>query len=289
MQTNDPQGFDRRTCLYHYTSAAGLDGILRQRLLRASDTAFLNDWQEIIYAAEPLIDRMSELLESVRQDDATRDPQQMTRSSIVKSALNAIKRFAHLDKDMPTPNPGQYIDGATYVACLSEEHDQLGQWRAYGQRGYAIGFRKVGLEQTSGQLKKVVYGENGINEICKTIIDYFKTRRLVGHPGTHGYFDAMNFCMPLLAAVKHEAFQQEAEWRIIVSNYGGTGPPVKVRTSPRLIPYVELRFDPSCIAEIVIGPGGDFHAKRAVRAALRASNYNPDTVLITQSTAPFRG
>ena len=95
--------------------------------------------------------------------------------------------------------------------------------------------------------------------------------------------------MPRLAAVKHDAFQQEIEWRLIVSNYGGSAPPVKVRTSPRLISYIELRFEPSCIAEIVIGPGGDSHSERAVRAALRANNYDPSGVQISQSKAPFRG
>ena len=85
----------------------------------------------------------------------------------------------------------------------------------------------------------------------------------------------MNFCMPRLATAKHDAFKQEEEWRLILSKYGvGTPAQVKVRTSPQLTPYVELGFDQSCIAEIVIGPGGDSHSERAVRAALRANNYN---------------
>ena len=100
----------------------------------------------------------------------------------------------------------------------------------------------------------------------------------------------MNFCMPRLATAKHDAFKQEEEWRLILSKYGvGTPAQVKVRTSPQLTPYVELGFDQSCIAEIVIGPGGDSHSERAVRAALRANNYNPNEVQITHSRAPFRG
>ena len=60
--------FDRTEILYHYTSAVGLESILRQRCLRATDTVFLNDWQEVIFAAEPLIEQMEVLLGSVRQD-----------------------------------------------------------------------------------------------------------------------------------------------------------------------------------------------------------------------------
>jgi Protein of unknown function (DUF2971) len=274
----DADDFDRRSCLYHYTSAVGLESILRERVLRATDTAFLNDWQEITYAAKPLIAQM---------DDAINDPYQRSRL-IMEHALSAIKRFVRLDEDLPTPNTGQFIDGATYVACLSEEHDQLGQWRGYGQGGYSIGFRKDGLENLAGNLRKVRYGENGINEICNEILEHFRTRWL-GNPSIRGYSDALNFCMPLLSSVKHHAFQQELEWRIIVTDYSSRSPLVKVRTSPRLIPYVELRFDESCIAEIVIGPGGDFHSVRAVRAALQTNGYDSNQVRITHSEAPFRG
>ena len=81
----------------------------------------------------------------------------------MRSTRDAIKRFTHLDKDMSAPNPGQYLDGATYVACLTENHDQLGQWRGYGQEGYAIGFRKDGLEAMPGELRQVLYGDSGVD------------------------------------------------------------------------------------------------------------------------------
>ncbi len=288
---------DRRSCLYHYTSATGLESILRQRLLRATDTGFLNDLKEILYVAEPLIPRLDELVDAAIAYDAEHDPLQRTRTSMATSARDAIKRFTRLDKDMPTPHPGQYVDGATYVTCLSEAHDLLGQWRGYGQGGYAIGFTKTGLEAVttgkeavSAQLRKVTYGDTAVDDTCDEILDYLRNRPPRGHPGTHGYYDAVNFCMPLLATVKHDAFKQEEEWRLILSRYGvGTPAQVKVRTSPQLTPFVELGFDGSCVAEIVIGPGGDVHSERAVRAALRANGYDPDSVQITHSKAPFRG
>jgi Protein of unknown function (DUF2971) len=288
---------DRRSCLYHYTSATGLDSILSQRLLRATDTSFLNDMQEIIYAAKPLIPQMEALLVTFIQYDADNDPLQKVRSGRLGSTLSAIKRFTRLDADMRAPNPGQYLDGATYVACLSEDHDQLGQWRGYGQSGYSIGFQKDGLKQIPGQLhnvrygelRQVDYGDDAVNAVCDEIVEHCRTRPPARHPGTHGYFDALNFCMPRLASVKHAAFQQEAEWRLIVSKDSDQGLPARVRTMPRLIPYVELPFEDSWVAEIVIGPGGDSHSVRAVRAALRAHNYDTNKVQITHSEAPFRG
>lgn len=280
---------DRNSCLYHYTSATGLESILRQRLLRATDTGFLNDVQEIVYTAKPLLQQISELMEEVSRYDAEHDSLQRTRTRTLESSRDAIKRFTHLDDDMQTPHQGQYIDHATYVVCLTEKHDQLSQWRGYGQGGYAIGFRKDGLKDIVGQLRQVLYGDDGVHAICDEIIEFLRTRPPSGHPGTHGYFDALNFCMPRLASVKHDAFDEEVEWRLIASNYGGTAPPVKVRTSPRLSPYIELSFQSSCVAEIVIGPGGDRDSERAVRAALAAANFDPNAVQITQSRAPFRG
>jgi len=283
-------GFDRASCLYHYTSATGLDGILSQRVLRATDTGFLNDWKEVVYVAEPLIPRLSELVGEAVEYDAEHDPLQKTRTRMAESARDAIKRFTRLDDDMPEPNPGQYVDGATYVACLTENHDQLGQWRGYGQTGYSIGFTKGGLEKVSANLQKIAYGDAQRDSICDEILEYLQTRPSRGHPGTHGYYDAVNFCMPRLATVKHDAFKQEEEWRLIVSKYGvGTPAEVRVRPSPRLTPYIELAFETSCVAEIVIGPGGDSNSERAVRAALRSHNFDPNSIQITHSTAPFKG
>jgi hypothetical protein len=148
----------------------------------------------------------------------------------------------------------------------------------------------TGIQAVSADLRKVVYGDIGVVATCDEILEYLRNRPPRGHPGTHGYYDAVNFCMPRLATAKHDAFKQEEEWRLILSRYGvGTPAQVKVRTSPQLTPYIELEFDQSCIAEIVIGPGGDSHSERAVRAALQANNYNPNEVQITHSRAPFRG
>jgi len=60
MPETQPDDFDRSSLLYHYTSAQGLEGIVRTQSLWATDTAFLNDTTEIRYAAEPLIKRMAE-------------------------------------------------------------------------------------------------------------------------------------------------------------------------------------------------------------------------------------
>jgi hypothetical protein len=274
---------DRDSCLYHYTSPQGLEGILRTKALWASDTAFLNDWKELIYAAEPLIERMTKYLQEIPTDPG--DSLGENRRSIMQYAVRALRGFV-----IPPYSRGEAknVYRQIYVASLTEEYDQLGQWRGYGKGGYAVGFAKGGLKDAAPQLARVAYGDTAVNDLCTSIIEYFKTRGPSGHPGTRGWSDAMHFIMPQLALVKHDAFEQEREWRLVVNDLGNR--PVKVRTtSSALIPYVECSFSPSCVTEIVIGPGGNVHSERAVRALLTAHGYDAEAVQITQSRAPFRG
>jgi Protein of unknown function (DUF2971) len=293
MTETKREGLDRNSCLYHYTSAQGLQGILRSRSLWATDAAFLNDSQEIKYSAEPLIARMSEILAANVHDKreswaVSSTPQNYLE--FMESALEAIQTFVTSDRQTHAAQNDAFIDAATYVACLSEEHDQLGQWRAYGRRGYAIGLTREGLEEAAPRLDQVRYGESEVNRLCDKLIGEFETQeKSAFHPSLGGFIRAVLDIMPELALVKHEAFHQEREWRLVVRPLTIDRTEIRVRVSSEVVPYVECTFPQSCIAEIVIGPGGDFHSERAVRALLRANGYDPAEVQITQSRAPFRG
>jgi hypothetical protein len=282
---------DRTTCLYHYTTAEGLEGILKTRSLWAHDVAFMNDWQEIQFGADPLIVRMREYLSEHppdRDKPVAKEFEENIRLVIMDAALDSLRKFTSSERQFH-PN---YMDEATYVACLSEEYDDLGQWRAYGKRGYAIGLTIEGLTRAAPPplLGQVKYGEPAVRDLCDSVIGYFETRRVGAHPRTYGYFDTVNRLLPQLALIKHDAFHQEREWRLVVSpQQGRDRPEVKVRsTASGLVPYVEWAFEPPYLAEIVIGPGGDLHSERAVRMLLRARGFVPEQLQITQSRAPYR-
>ena len=82
--------------------------------------------------------------------------------------------------------------------------------------------------------------------------------------------DSFTHILPKLAQVKHEAFEEEQEWRVIVPSYGH-GPAANLNFRERMsLPYLKLRFDPSAIAFVYIGPGGDLNDKRTLRAFLAA-------------------
>jgi hypothetical protein len=283
------ESFDRSSNLYHYTTAQGLEGILQSRSLWAHDAAFMNDWQEIQFGAQPLITTISEYLvehPADRNKPIAKGFEENIRLVIMDSALDSLKKFTSSERQF---HPA-YMDETTYVACLSEEYDDLGQWRAYGKRGYAIGLTREGLTRAAPpSLGQVKYGEAAVSDFCENVMSHLKTRPVGAHPGTYGYFETVNHLLPQLALIKHDAFWQEREWRLVVSpQQGRDRPQVKVRVASQLVPYVECGFEPSCVAEIVIGPGGDFHTERAVRMLLRAKGYNPEEVKITQSRAPYR-
>ncbi len=85
-------------------------------------------------------------------------------------------------------------------------------------------------------------------------------------------------------------FPRRAEWRVTVPRYGhGPAKNLHFREGVRLVPYLKLRFDPSAIAFVYVGPGGNFHDKRALRAILDAKGFDLDRVWIEHSDAPFRG
>jgi hypothetical protein len=219
-------------------------------------------------------------------------PQQV----VMRFALDALTNFVEAEE---LDNPSYARDSAAYVACFSEKPDQLSQWRAYGGRGYSIGFTKAGLNSmtsegeipphaTVGDISQVGYGQPAIDQLWQDVVTHFTNRHVGNHPGTAGWSDTVYFLMPRLARIKHEAFKEEREWRSIVSRYNTPVKNVYFRYGVRLIPYVELQFDRSSVSEVYIGPGGDFHAKRALRAFLRVSGYDLDQIRIEHSSAPLR-
>ncbi len=99
--------------LYHYTAAAGLQGILRTRTMWATDVRYLNDAAELqhglrIVAAE---------VDALKQKGADPD--------LLKEWYAALKSSSNV---------------LVYVASFSTFDDSLSQWRAYARPwGFALG------------------------------------------------------------------------------------------------------------------------------------------------------
>lgn len=106
--------------VWHYTNAAGLAGIIRENVLWASSTAFMNDHHEMRTGAELLrclLDRHKGYLQS----DVLADVQSMVRHATGQDRYR------------------------TFVACGCKDPNNLTMWRNY--TGPEVGFA-VGLDAT---------------------------------------------------------------------------------------------------------------------------------------------
>jgi hypothetical protein len=105
--------------LYHYTDAAGLEGIIKSQEIWFSSHAHLNDPGEITYGMKIA----SKILKEI---GAESDPR--------------INVFCELTNDLFTKENLTQSFGF-YIACFSRAGDDLGQWRGYGAngRGFSLG------------------------------------------------------------------------------------------------------------------------------------------------------
>src|SRR5438128_1429876 len=106
------------TTFFHYTTAAGLEGIVREAKLRATNFSFMNDPSELQYGRD--------LIQEVLTD-----------------RLNASVGNEETFLEYVGINFTSEMLSEVYVCCFTKLEDDLSQWRAYGgsvAERYAIGF-----------------------------------------------------------------------------------------------------------------------------------------------------
>lgn len=291
--------------LYHYTTATGLKGIVDDGSIRASDAEFLNDAMELRFGRDELHEALIAEAERIapEADLNLGGGAEYSRATVMRSAAS------HLRPD------GIFLSKqahSVYVACFCEGGDLLSQWRGYAaEGGYAIGFssaalRDIGpitttLEVTGEEggildhldgpslevrLVQVSYGPDAIAPVVRRVVETVAPHP-VGHPGSKGWAQAL-VVLPELATIKHAAFEEECEWRLLVVGSQGLEN-VQFRIGALgLIPYIPLSLPTNSIAEIVIGPGP--HPDVREHGVIRFLAMNGiDDVSVRHSSAPYRG
>lgn len=199
--------------LYHYTTLAGLLGIIGSGNLRATDVQFLNDAQELRYGRDDLcaeLQRYADDLDPPGSDPEADDGRLKARATVARSASEYLGQGKLTDQ-------GESV----YVACFCGNGDLLSQWRGYGTGGgYALGFKRAALAQlasadpngdhgwslsTDGSqagagLVRVQYGPSAVEAMCRRVVANVSPRP-VGHPGSHGWAAAVVLAIPALAGV----------------------------------------------------------------------------------------
>lgn len=273
--------------LYHYTDAAGLLGILTSGTIWLTDHRFLNDKSELEHTRSTV----RELIDI--KETASSDP-------LLQRLYNEIRVYGRIE----TPHD-------IHLFSLSEEHDDLSQWRGYARDGlgFTIGFcgpslRKIAEPKDAEfSISKVEYDHDKQKALLERALGEFESLLLKkgGQPNAKltQIIDDAAHCFDWLVDIravanKHSSFELEREWRLVsMVRKDDTDKDVKVRASGlRLVRYIdmspraptELKLP---IKRIGIGPGfvgGE--VVNAVRALCRQTDY--DHVDIYPADTPYR-
>lgn len=282
--------------LWHYTDGVGLQGIVTQEELWATDTRFLNDATEINYGLQIA----DEAVEAATGSGQWKQPTSHFLKRVMATNGANLTGFLQARSEV-------------YVACFCEEGDLLSQWRAYAGRdtagGYALQFRHRApitgwvdhLGRDTLRLQRVIYDRTdqlaAFQDLIATlapVYDIQHTERRMNALAknlTNGIFELATLC-------KHPSFREEREWRVVYERSSDDSPLHLRHWASRglLVPYVALKLPAAVgvmsghlpIVEVRCGPSPDPGLKQVgVRGQLRSIPAFAG-VAISGSESPLR-
>lgn len=253
--------------LYHYTSAAGLLGMLDTKSLRCTQLNFSNDAIESTYARGLISEVMREYQGIVPTTSSSYSPDPDSRKDFSSLSLPLVFTFS-----------------------LSEAGDDLSQWRGYcPSGGYSIQFDSqqlnTMLRRENLSIGKCVYErDDQIRFIRKHIIGFetveayqeARSRFAMTHWATETLYEVNERALKYAPLIKHESFKAEQEWKIFKGHFPSRnwGPVVHQRFLMRstgllskmkfregkgtLIPYLDISIiadeESVYFPEVVISP-----------------------------------
>lgn len=235
--------------LYHYTTFAAFDGIIRNAELRLNNILNMNDASEMRLFMNGICRAVTERLDQDGRSDKSR----------------AVEEFFQKELE-------EEFHYSAYAACFSKYRDDAAQWERYGYlgQGVCIAFRKNMIQKMVGgviSLQKVYY-QTDMRE-HRLVDDFYKVIQNA---------EAFPECIPSLqhlmneawlqsAAFKHPSFASEREVRLVVSPFISncfTMEPKYHVSAERIKKYYPLDLRKMCgdlglslsdlVDEIIIGP-----------------------------------
>jgi hypothetical protein len=280
--------------IFHYTNAAGFQGIVQSRQIWATHYRHLNDSAELSIG------------ESEVQATATA---LAADSSLSEPKRWLLKNFCALHE---TDSLSKVAD--IFVASFSGAKNDLSQWRAYGTdgSGYCLGFSNFPLPTSDAPDAQLVLW---LVE-CEYDVAAFRAKarstllalaqafeREATTSGNLESFEAIGAKVislmlrhvgALVPRLKHEAFRGEREWRLIATPMRGfENSLISYRPSHfGLVPYIaiDLAEDGQLLAltHVIVGPTLDPEAGcSSAKAFLRKFGY-PDDSIVLSSKIPYR-
>lgn len=235
--------------LYHYTTFAAFDGIIRCAELRLNNILNMNDASEMRLFMNGICRAVTERLDQHGKSDRSHEVRSFFRKELEEE-----------------------FHYSAYAACFSEYRDDAAQWERYGYlgQGVCIAFREALMQKMVGgaiSLQKVYY-QTDMRE-HRLVDDFYETIQ-----GAETFSE----CFPSLQNLMHEAWQQSAafkhpsfasekEVRLVVSPFISKGFSVKPKyhvSAERIKKYYPLDLNRMCddlhlhlselVGEIIIGP-----------------------------------
>jgi hypothetical protein len=270
--------------LHHYTSQQGMAAIIASRCLWASKITHLNDTTEFLHG----VAIAKRLLTKLRDDRI------QWLSEYCSLAAESLDRILRIN---------------VFVISFSERRDVLSQWRAYSRAGtgYSLGFRRARLEELASRqgfnLHKCIYDpqaqEEKVHEIVTRCIHAFQWKvKMEADKGRRQeqlrpFADDFAFQFAILSPLlKHKAFEEEAEWRLVSLPKSVLEPNYSVRADKALLtPYFVFSLEDQTgrcqIDEIVIGPTPENELTLDGVSGLLSRGYYQN-YSISLSQIPFR-
>jgi hypothetical protein len=242
--------------LFHYCSLENAFNILKSGTIWATGIFHLNDATEVSYGAGI----MAECLKSRTEIHPN-----------VRGVFGSPEKFMRTADKWPM-----------FVFCFSFGSDLLSQWRAYGKSGggVCIGFDRARLPSILPKkgpdptLFPVIYEKKAQEDLLNRVLDVaseFQSRLAPGSDTAAYWLHAVSLVAQSSFRLKHEAFSDEREWRLLWM----PGKAIHYRPVARkLIPYIECEFCKAVITKVVQGPlFNPVSGEDSLRMFLEAKGY----------------
>lgn len=268
----------------HYTSQAGILGIINTQLIRASNIKFLNDEQEFLHA----LDLIKQIIPTskIKNDN----PEFEVHSKYI-TAIE--KKLESLD---------QFTSESIYTFSVSKEIDLLSQWRGYcpQNNGYCLVmdidkvFIDIKNQHKNSHLVECIYDLEEKNKSLKSLLNKYweKYKNKSDEKEKAGVINELSEDLALLAShFKHPSFSEEKEWRIVIILDKTTDDNIKFREGiSSFIPFIELKINRNKVSSVKIGPTSSKNlTSRALSLFLENAYGDPLSIPnIEHSETPYR-
>jgi hypothetical protein len=293
-----------QTVIAHYTSADNAVRMIRGKQFWLRNVRCMNDYSEVQHGIS-LILNVFHAEESKRRDRLL----ELCDRIVAGAAAEAIAAFDNWKGELP---------GGAFIGCLSDHDpsDQLGRlsmWRAYGSgAGVAITMNTTPFVAETDELKAyslpVLYLSDGefsaaIDQCLDGVEGNIEAlKHLDAQSVTNIVFWWLIF---LSVSLKHPAFKEEQEWRVIYLPVLDRSPIIEeavetVAGIPQLVQKIPLIDDPSVglheadlpnlVRSIIVGPSEfPLVIRDALISALRDADVPDPEQKVLISWIPLRG